>query len=127
MHEAMSPENLYLRFFCLSKRVAGHEAQRLCRPAGPITLRPCLPGRQGRERGQLPADREARVAEIAFAVTDDMHHRRVATLPLEHLVSPAATRHLRAFTTQTLTGELAHGAALVDQRVPGSCPRPTVA
>lgn len=127
MHEAMSPGNLCLRFFCLSKRVAEHEAQRLCRPAGPITLRSCLPGRRGHGRGQLPADREARVAEIAFAVTDDMHHRRVATLPLEHLVSLAATRHPRAFTTQTLTGELAHGAALADQRVPGSCPRPIVA
>jgi hypothetical protein len=68
--------------------------------------------------GQLPVDREARVAEIPFAVTDDIRHRGVATLPLEQLVSLAATRHLRAFTTQTLTGELAHGAALVDQRAP---------
>jgi hypothetical protein len=33
MHEAMSAENLYLRFFSLSKNAAEQEARRLCRPA----------------------------------------------------------------------------------------------
>src|SRR5215472_3105072 len=35
MHAAMSPDNIYLRFFSLSPACAEHEAQRLCRPAGP--------------------------------------------------------------------------------------------
>ena len=42
------------------------------------------------------------VAEVAFAVTDDMHGRGVATLLLEHLVSLARIRHLAAFTADTL-------------------------
>lgn len=41
MHEAMSQENLYLRFFSLSKNAAEQEARRLCRPAP--TTRHCWP------------------------------------------------------------------------------------
>ncbi len=42
------------------------------------------------------------VAEVAFAVPDDMHGRGIATLLLEHLVSVARERGLRAFTAQAL-------------------------
>ena len=35
MHEKMSPENLYLRFFSLSPRAAEREARRICREPGP--------------------------------------------------------------------------------------------
>ncbi len=41
-------------------------------------------------------------AEVAFAVPDDMHHRGVATLLLEHLVSLARRRGLTAFTATAL-------------------------
>ena len=43
MHAAMSPDNMYLRFFSLSPRAAEREAQRVCREPGPTTRR-CWPG-----------------------------------------------------------------------------------
>jgi hypothetical protein len=35
MHEAMSPDNAYLRFFNPSRRAAEQEARRICRPPAP--------------------------------------------------------------------------------------------
>src|SRR5579863_3110300 len=35
MHEALSPENTYLRFFNLSRTAAGTEARRICRDPSP--------------------------------------------------------------------------------------------
>src|ERR1700691_3601841 len=35
MHRAMSPENIYFRFFSLSPAAAEGEANRICRPAAP--------------------------------------------------------------------------------------------
>jgi acyl-CoA synthetase (NDP forming)/GNAT superfamily N-acetyltransferase len=103
MHEEMSPENLYLRFFSLSKNSAEREARRLCRPAGPdhAALLACAGGKVIGVASYEPTSNPA-VAEVAFAVTDDMHGRGVATLLLEHLVSLARIRHLRSFTAQTL-------------------------
>jgi len=105
MHQAMSPENLYLRFFSLSKNAAEQEARRLCRPAGPgpdhAALLACLDGKVVGAASYEPAGTPGE-AEVAFAVTDGMHGRGVATLLLEHLVSLARIRHLRAFTAQTL-------------------------
>ena len=103
MHQAMSPENRYLRFFSMSKNAAEQEARRLCRPAGPdhAALLACLDGKVVGAASYESADTPGE-AEVAFAVTDDMHGRGVATLLLEHLVSLARMRHLRAFTAQTL-------------------------
>ena len=42
-------------------------------------------------------------AEVAFAVADHMHHRGIATLLLEHLVSLARSRQITTFTAETLT------------------------
>ena len=39
MHEKLSPDSLYLRFFSMSTRAAGREAQRLCLPPARTTLR----------------------------------------------------------------------------------------
>src|SRR5689334_15552235 len=95
MHAAMSPDNLYLRFFSLSPHSAEREAQRVCRPADPdhgVLLAwqgDKLVGVASYEPGVSPG-----VAEIAFAVPDDMHHRGIATLLLEHLVSLARLRGL---------------------------------
>ncbi len=103
MHEAMSPQNLYLRFFSLSKNAAEQEARRLCRPAGPdhAALLACLNavvvGAASYEPTNAPG-----TAEVAFAVADDMHGRGVATLLLEHLVSLARSRHLTALSAETL-------------------------
>ena len=35
LHEAMSPDNLYFRFFSMSRAAAEQEARRVCREAGP--------------------------------------------------------------------------------------------
>ena len=35
LHEDMSPDNLYFRFFSLSRAAAGQEATRVCREAWP--------------------------------------------------------------------------------------------
>ena len=100
----MSPDNLYLRFFSMSRQAGEQEARRVCRSpdAGHAALLALLGTRPGR-RGQLRAHRHAGpVAEIAFAVADDMHGRGIATLLLEHLVSLGRARRVQAFTATTL-------------------------
>jgi acyl-CoA synthetase (NDP forming)/GNAT superfamily N-acetyltransferase len=111
MHEAMSPENAYLRFFSLTREMAEREAQRICREPGPDHAALLAvydgkvvgvasyevadaSGRSGRQAGQT--------AEVAFAVADTMHHRGIATLLLEHLVSLARARQITTFTADTL-------------------------
>jgi len=103
MHQAMSAENLYLRFFSLSKNAAEQEARRLCRPADAdhAALLACVSGKVVGAASYEPT-RAAGVAEVAFAVADEMHGRGVATLLLEHLVSLARIRHLTAFSAETL-------------------------
>jgi acyl-CoA synthetase (NDP forming)/GNAT superfamily N-acetyltransferase len=108
MHAAMSPDNMYLRFFSVSPHAAEREAQRVCRAPGPdheallAWLGGRLVGVASYEATGTPG-----VAEIAFAVPDDMHHQGIATLLLEHLVSLARRRHLLAFTADTLADNAA--------------------
>ena len=103
MHEAMSAENTFLRFFSMSSLAAGHEARRLCREPAP-------------GRAALLALSEDEIvgcasyepmgdgkAEIAFAVADRMHHKGVGTLLLEHLVSCARDDGYTAFFAETLS------------------------
>ena len=103
MHQAMSPDNIYLRFFNVSKQSAIREARRVSRPAGSGhgALLAWFGDRLVGVASYEPAP-EPGVAEIAFAVTDDMHGRGVATLLLDHLVSQARLRGVRAFTADTL-------------------------
>ena len=103
MHAAMSPDNLYLRFFSLSPYSGEREAQRVCLPPGTDhgVLLAWLAGRLVGVASYEPVG-TAGSAEVAFAVPDDMHHRGVATLLLEHLVSLARRRGLTAFTATAL-------------------------
>ena len=106
MHAAMSPDNFYRRFFSLSPNAAGQEAKRVCREpdAGHAAL---LAWQDDRLVGvasyesYAPAGKPG-VAEVAFAVPDDMHGRGIASLLLEHLVWQARQCGLRAFTAETL-------------------------
>src|SRR5262249_17935877 len=50
----------------------------------------------------VPLSEQPDRAEVAFAVADHMHHRGIATLLLEHLVSLARSRQITTFTAQTL-------------------------
>ncbi len=110
MHEAMSPNSAYMRFFNLSRLAAAAEARRTCQEPSPdhgALLALCggevvgvasffVTDTQEQANGE-------RTAEIAFAVADHMHHRGIATLLLEHLVSFARSHQITTFTAQTLT------------------------
>jgi acyl-CoA synthetase (NDP forming)/GNAT superfamily N-acetyltransferase len=103
MHSAMSPDNAYLRFFSMSNTAAEREALRICRE--PSADHSALLAWLGAELiGVASYEAGGRVAEaeIAFAVADHAHHRGVATLLLEHLVSGACSRGIRTFTAEVL-------------------------
>jgi GNAT superfamily N-acetyltransferase len=123
MHEKLSPDSLYLRFFSMSPRAAEQEARRLCREPAPdhaallALLDGELIGCGSYECDDLPSQS----AEVAFTVADDMHHRGVGMLLLEHLISLARSRGLRAFTAETL--ERAHAESVRRRRAAGA-PRP---
>ncbi len=105
MHAEMSPENLYLRFFGISRSAAEGEARRVCREPAPDhgTLLAVLEGQVvGCGSYEVVGD-GSRSAEVAMAVADDMHRRGVGTLLLEHLVSQARSRGVRAFVAETLS------------------------
>jgi acyl-CoA synthetase (NDP forming)/GNAT superfamily N-acetyltransferase len=107
MHEAMSPDNSYLRFFNLSRLAGETEARRICREPRPghVALLALLAGEVVgcASYDALGGPEEpGPVAEVAFAVADHMHHRGIATLLLEHLVSSARGHQITVFTAQTL-------------------------
>ena len=123
MHEAMSPDNAYLRFFGLSRTAAEAEARRIC--LQPRPGRVALLAVEGGEvvgvasyevlDGQGTDHKEA---EIAFAVADRMHHRGIATLLLEHLVWYARSHGVTTFTGQTLAENTAMLKVIADAGLP---------
>ena len=123
MHAALSPKNAYLRFFNLSPLNAEREARRVCREPGPdhAALLAWLGGELAGV-ASYEVTGKPDVAEIALAVPDHLHGRGIATLLLEHLVSVARRRKLRAFTAVTLA-ENAAMLARVHQRRPAGAAR----
>jgi acyl-CoA synthetase (NDP forming)/GNAT superfamily N-acetyltransferase len=122
MHEAMSPDNTYLRFFNLSRLAAQTEARRICREPRPGRVA-LLALSDGEVVGcasydALGAEGSGQVAEIAFAVADHMHHRGIATLLLEHLVSFARSHQITVFTAQTLAENTAMLRVFTDAGLP---------
>ncbi|HTX85856.1 MAG TPA: GNAT family N-acetyltransferase [Streptosporangiaceae bacterium] len=119
MHNQMSPDNAYFRFFSFSPQAPEREAQRLCRPEGVdhAALLARLDGQLVGVASYEPTRRPG-VAEIAFAVSDEMHGRGVATLLLEHLVSLARQRHLTAFAAETLPENMAMQRVFADAGLP---------
>ena len=108
MHEAMAPDNVYRRFFSYSRRSAETEARRICTHPGPGTpggaaLLALCDGELVGVASYAPAAEHCRQAEVTFAVADHMHHRGIATLLLEHLVSLALSRRITTFTAEALT------------------------
>src|ERR1700722_2302965 len=105
VHAKMSPDNLYLRFFSMSPLAAEQEARRICREPGPdhAALLAVLDGEVVGCGTYEEAGAGSRSAEVAFTVADDMHHRGIGMLLLEHLVSLARGRGFRAFTAETLS------------------------
>ena len=105
MHEAMSPDNLYLRFFNISRKAAEIEARRVCRDPEPgkAALLALAGGEVVGVASYTAMGGRPGTAEVAFAVAEHMHHKGIATLLLEHLVSYATSHQVSTFTAQTLT------------------------
>ena len=119
MHANLSPTNAYFRFFNFSPRAPQREAERVSRPADDehVALLALLHGELVGVATYEPAGTPGR-AEIAFAVSDDMHGRGVATLLLEHLVSVARQRNLVAFQAETLPDNYAMQGVFADAGLP---------
>ena len=119
MHAAMSPDNMYLRFFSMSPNAAEQEARRVCREPDPGHAA-LLAWQDGRLVGVGAYELAGKpgVAEVAFAVPDDMHGRGIASLLLEHLVWQARQRGLAAFTAETLAENSAMLRVFADAGLP---------
>ena len=119
MHAAMSPDNIYLRFFSMSPNAAEQEARRVCRK--PDSGHAALLAWQGDRLvgvGAYELAGKPGIAEVAFAVPDDMHGRGIASLLLEHLVWQARQCDLRAFTAETLAENSAMLRVFADVGLP---------
>ena len=119
MHAAMSPDNMYLRFFSMSPAAAGQEARRVCREPD-AEHAALLAWQDGRLVGVGAYELSGKpgVAEVAFAVPDDMHGRGIASVLLEHLVWQARQRGLEAFTAETLAENSAMLRVFADAGLP---------
>lgn len=119
MHASMSPDNMYLRFFSMSPLNAEREAKRICRSSGPEQVA-LLAWRAAAVVGVASYDlnKTGGTAEVAVAVADGMHRHGIATLLLEHLVSIARQRHVRAFTAETLVENAAMLHVFADAGLP---------
>ena len=117
MHAKMSPDNLYLSFFSMSPVAAEREARRICREPGPdhAALLAVLDGEVVGCGTHERAGAGSGSAEVAFTVADDMHHRGIGMLLLEHLVSMARSRGFRAFTANA-ERERGHAAGIRRRR-----------
>ena len=122
MHEAMAPDNIYLRFFSHSRRSAEIEARRICRgdpgKPGSTALLALLDGELVGVASYAGRTGRPGQAEVAFAVADHMHHKGIATLLLEHLVSLARSRQITTFTAATLTENTAMLKVFADAGLP---------
>jgi acyl-CoA synthetase (NDP forming)/GNAT superfamily N-acetyltransferase len=120
MHEAMAPDNIYLRFFSYSRRSAEIEAGRICQDPTPgnAALLAFCDGELVGVASYAELIGHPGQAEVAFAVADHMHHKGIATLLLEHLVSLARNRHITMFTAETLTENLAMLEVFADAGLP---------
>ena len=118
MHKAMSPNNTYMRFFNISRLAAENEARRICKE--PVPGQVALLALAGHEVVGVASyvAGEAGRAEVAFAVADHMHHKGIATLLLEHLVSYARSRQITTFAAETLTENKAMLNVFADAGLP---------
>ncbi|MGW3498035.1 bifunctional acetate--CoA ligase family protein/GNAT family N-acetyltransferase [Streptomyces sp. NPDC001020] len=106
-YEGLSPENLRLRFFAVSPRLAAMAADRACAPVCP-GHRALLAEAKGRVLGlaEYFTGDDKDVAEVSVAVAEGLHHRGVGTLLIEHLVSAARAEGITAFRADALSENL---------------------
>jgi acyl-CoA synthetase (NDP forming)/GNAT superfamily N-acetyltransferase len=120
MHQAMSPDNTYLRFFNVSRLAAETEAKRIARDPAPgqAALLALADNTVVGVASYVVLREHPERAEVAFAVADDMHHRGIATLLLEHLVSYARSHQITTFVADTLTENKAMLGVFADAGLP---------
>jgi acyl-CoA synthetase (NDP forming)/GNAT superfamily N-acetyltransferase len=120
MHEAMSPDNAYFRFFSLSPAAAEAEARRVCREPGQgrMALLALAGGEVVGCASYETVPGPDHSVEVAFAVADHMHHKGIATLLLEHLVSYAKSHQVTVFTGYTLAENIAMLKVFADAGLP---------
>src|SRR5204862_1200335 len=120
MHEAMSPDNSYMRFFNVSRLSAEIEARRISgNPVrGSAALLAVADGEVVGVASYVPFREDPHTAEVAFAVADHMHHKGIATLLLEHLVSLARSRQITTLTAETLSENMAMLKVFTDAGLP---------
>jgi acyl-CoA synthetase (NDP forming)/GNAT superfamily N-acetyltransferase len=126
MHEAMSPDNAYLRFFSLSGTAAEREARRVTRePGQDHAALLALHGADvvGVASYEVVQSSGGKTAEVAFAVADTMHHRGIAMLLLEHLVSLARARRIESFIAETLSENISMLHVFSDAGLPARSAR----
>ena len=126
MHEAMSPDNAYLRFFSTSRTAAEREARRVTRePGADHAALLALYGAEvvGVASYEVVPSSGGKTAEVAFAVADTMHHRGIATLLLEHLVSLARARRIESFIAETLSENISMLHVFSDAGLPARSAR----
>lgn len=103
LHERLSPDTLYLRFFTMSPSLIGAEVDRLTRPADEghhslvAEIHREVVGVATYERLAAPGE-----AEVAFLVDDAHQGRGVGMLLLEHLATVATTQGIVTFVAETL-------------------------
>ncbi|WP_405566859.1 GNAT family N-acetyltransferase [Streptomyces sp. NBC_01167] len=104
LYEEMSPQNLRLRFFGVSRRSAAAAADRVAAPTRPgyQALAAVIGGQLVGIAEYETAAPGAASAEIALAVADGLHHNGVGTLLLEHLVAAARAAGITRFTADAL-------------------------
>ena len=103
LHERMSHESMYLRFFGVSHAAAEQIATRLCRDPAleGHALVACLNGEIVGVAHHEDVDIRG-AAEMAIVVADQVHHRGVGTLLIEHLASRARQHGVKAFQAEVL-------------------------
>ena len=109
MHDGVSADALYLRFFSVSRAVVPEEIQALTRPADDnhASLLAEIGGRVVAVATFERLDDDLTKAEIAFLVDDSNRGRGVGMLLLEHLANAAVTVGVRSFVAETLVSNSA--------------------
>ena len=104
LHERLSDETVYLRFFSYHPHLTEREVTRFTTVDGDERMA-LIATLRGRIVGVARYDRSPErpgEAEVAFLVDDAHQGRGLGTLLLEHLAAYARTRGIRSFTADTL-------------------------
>src|SRR5450432_1339586 len=120
MHDGVSSDALYLRFFSLSRAVVPEEIHALTRPAGDdhLSLLAEIGGHVVGVATFERLDSDHTKAEIAFLVDDTHRGRGVGMLLLEHLAAAAVTVGVRSFVAETLASNSSMLRVFADTGLP---------